>query len=62
MKEYALMMIDMQGGFISPASPICIPSAAATVPACARAIDLCHAAGVPRGICHASLQSGRQRR
>ena len=47
MKKYALIMIDMQGGFISPASPICIPSAAATVPACARAIDLCHAAGVP---------------
>ena len=47
MKKNALIMIDMQGGFISPASPICIPSAAATVPACARAIDLCHAAGVP---------------
>lgn len=30
-----------------PCLPICIPSAAATVPACARAIDLCHAAGVP---------------
>ncbi len=47
MKKYALIMIDMQGGFISPASPICIPSAAATVPACARAIDLFHAAGAP---------------
>lgn len=47
MKKYALIMIDMQRGFIDPASPLCIPDAAATVPDCARAIDLCHDAGVP---------------
>ena len=40
-------MIDMQRGFIDPASPLCIPSAAATIPACARAIGLCHGAGIP---------------
>lgn len=47
MKKYALIMIDMQRGFIDPASPLCIPSAAATIPACARAIGLCHGAGIP---------------
>lgn len=46
MKKYAIIMIDMQRGFISPASPICIPSAAATVPACAEALSLCRSAGV----------------
>lgn len=46
MKKYALIMIDMQRGFIDPASPLCIPSAAATIPACARAIGLCHGARV----------------
>lgn len=47
MKKYALIMIDMQRGFIDPSSPLCIPCAAGTVPACAEAIDLCHGAGVP---------------
>ena len=47
MKKYALIMIDMQRGFIDPSSPLCIPCAAGTVPACAEAIDLCHDAGVP---------------
>lgn len=45
MKNSALIMIDMQRGFISPRSPLCIPSAAATVPACSEAIRLCRAAG-----------------
>ena len=39
MKRFALIMIDMQRGFLDPASPLCIPSAAATVPACAAAMD-----------------------
>lgn len=47
MKKYALIMIDMQRGFIDPASPLCIPDAAATVPDCARAIDFCHGTGIP---------------
>lgn len=47
MKKYALVMIDMQRGFIDPSSPICIPDAAATVPACAEALTLCRSSGVP---------------
>lgn len=34
----ALIMIDMQNGFIDPASSLCVAGAAATVPACARAL------------------------
>ena len=47
MKRFALIMIDMQRGFLDPASPLCIPSAAATVPACAAAMDACRRAGTP---------------
>ena len=47
MKKYALVMIDMQRGFIDPSSPLCIPAAAATVPACAEVIRLCHKKAVP---------------
>ena len=47
MKKYALVMIDMQRGFIDPSSPLCIPAAAATVPACAEVIRLCHEKDVP---------------
>ena len=47
MKRFALIMIDMQRGFLDPASPLCIPSAAATVPACAAAMDACRRAGMP---------------
>lgn len=35
----AFLLIDMQMGFISPNSPLCIAGAAATVPACARALN-----------------------
>lgn len=34
----ALLLIDMQNGFIDAASPLCIAGAAATVPACAHAL------------------------
>lgn len=44
---YALLMIDMQNGFLNPESPLCIRGARATVPACAAAIAACRAAGVP---------------
>ena len=35
----AFLLIDMQMGFIDPASPLCIAGAAATIPACARALE-----------------------
>ena len=47
MHRYALVVIDMQRGFLDASSPLFIPGAADTVPACARAIDCCHRAGVP---------------
>ncbi len=40
----ALLMIDMQNGFINEASPLCIRGAKATVPACAQAIAAFRAA------------------
>ena len=47
MPKQALIMIDMQRGFLDSASPLCIPSAEATIPACTALIDRCHAAGIP---------------
>ena len=47
MPKQALIMIDMQRGFLDSASPLCIPAAEGTVPACAALIDRCHAAGIP---------------
>ena len=38
MHKYALVVIDMQRGFLDPSSPLYIAGAAATVPACARAM------------------------
>ena len=43
----AVIVIDMQYGFIDPASPLCIPYAMATVPACARVIAKAHGNGIP---------------
>lgn len=43
----ALIMIDMQRGFLDKDSTLCIKMAADTVPACARLIDHCHEAGIP---------------
>ena len=45
--KQALIVIDMQNGFLNPESPLCIKGARATVPACARVIAACRAAGVP---------------
>lgn len=42
----ALVIIDMQRGFIDEASPLCIAGAAATVPACARALSAARAQGM----------------
>ena len=43
----ALLVIDMQKGFLSPASPLYIDGAAATVPACAEVIGFCRDHGIP---------------
>ena len=43
----ALIVIDMEQGFIDPASPHCIPMAAATVPALVKAVDTARAKGIP---------------
>lgn len=47
MKNTALIMIDMQRGFIDPSSPLCIAGAAATVPACAEVIRFFHENELP---------------
>ena len=43
----ALLVIDMQNGFLNPASPLFIAGAPATVPACQRVIDFCRAHRIP---------------
>lgn len=45
--KYALLVIDMQNGFLNPESPLCIRGARATVPACARLIAGCRSADIP---------------
>ena len=45
-KRAALVMIDMQKGFISPDSSLCVAGAQATVPACARALRAARSAGM----------------
>ena len=43
----ALILIDMEMGFLSPQSAHCIPSAAKTVPNCQRAIAAARKRGIP---------------
>ena len=43
----ALIIIDMQNGFIDERSSLCIAGAAATLPACARALDRARKLGIP---------------
>ncbi len=43
----ALLLIDMENGFVDPRGGHCIQGAQATVPACARALDLARAKGIP---------------
>ena len=43
----ALIVIDMQNGFLNPESPLCIRGARATVPACAQVIAACRRAAAP---------------
>lgn len=42
----ALLLIDMQNGFIEPASALCVAGAKGIVPACARALDCLRRVGV----------------
>ena len=43
----AFILIDMEQGFIDPASVHCIKGAAATVPACEKAIQISRQKGIP---------------
>ena len=43
----ALLVIDMENGFIDPRSAHCIRGAAATVPACCRAVETAREKGIP---------------
>ena len=43
----ALLLIDMESGFVDPQGGHCIRGAAATVPACAQALDLARDTGIP---------------
>ena len=47
MKDTALLVIDMQNGFLNERSPLYIDGAAATVPACAEMIAFCREQNVP---------------
>lgn len=42
----ALLVIDMQGGFLNEASPMCIPTAKRTVPACAAVQEKARTLGI----------------
>lgn len=46
-KNHALLVIDMQNGFLNETSPLCIPTAKATVPACAEAIRWARGENIP---------------
>lgn len=46
-KKTALIVIDMQNGFLDRRSPCYIAGAAATVPACARLIENCRERNIP---------------
>lgn len=43
----ALLVIDMENGFLDPRSAHCIPSAESTIPNCIRAIDTAREKGIP---------------
>lgn len=46
-KRTALIMIDMQRAYLESESPVCIPGAKETVPACAELIRACRERGIP---------------
>ena len=45
--EAAFILIDMQHGFLDATSSLCIAGAAATVPACAKALEQARELGMP---------------
>ena len=47
MEKTALLVIDMQNGFLSPDSPLFIAGAPETVPICADVINFCRNKGIP---------------
>lgn len=47
MKKAALIIIDMENGFLNPESAQCIKMALDTVPACARAAEYARGTGIP---------------
>ena len=47
MENTALLVIDMQNGFLSPDSPLFIAGAPETVPICANVINFCRNKGIP---------------
>ena len=46
-RKAALIIIDMQHGFIDSSSALCVAGAAATVPACTRALNRARELGMP---------------
>lgn len=46
MNKEALIIIDMQNGFLEEESPLCIKYAKATVPACAKVIETARSKGI----------------
>lgn len=46
-RSAALLMIDMQNGFIDRTSTLCVAGAAASVPVCARALDATRTRNIP---------------
>lgn len=60
-KKTALIVIDMQRGFLDESSPCYIAGAQATVPACAAVIAECRPARHTGLFCHPALSGGWQR-
>ena len=46
-RKAALIIIDMQHGFLDSSSALCVAGAAATVPACTRALNRARELGMP---------------
>lgn len=53
----ALLVIDLERGFIDESSPLCIRDAAATLPACGKAIAYAREAGVPVFFIHRAYRA-----
>lgn len=53
----ALLVIDLERGFIDESSPLCIRGAAATLPACGKAIAYAREAGVPVFFIHRAYRA-----